>query len=300
MDTTYNYRITLYAKATLTNSNKTLVYTDSDSPWELLKQIHDDWQPSDTEETVRYNLTRPLKTPNILAASRRSLMNKRAGLSSEVFNFFHEPCGVSGSCLSKSAGGVKLSNWGRLRKFIISHEIGHYILWKITDLATWRNDCSSFLVSGPCEGDSGSSHDWNSREFQSCAAMEGLADFYSAAVWNNSTHNDCDYYEYDCATDGAFLEKNNCTPYTQATDSWGTESDWASFWWDMHSEEGLSVQDVMEIYDDANPSISNWVYEFTVYNKLRDAADDNGVDMDDWDDWADYRLHHLYANGIDH
>lgn len=62
----------------------------------------------------------------------------------------------------------------------------------------------------------------------------------------------------------------------------------------MHKEEGLTVEDVADIYTLAD--CWDWSAS-TVYDDLKEAADDFGVSMTAWNYWAE---NDTYGNGIDH
>lgn len=309
LDTENEYKITALAKASVDYSNKAFIY-DDDEEWEIHTQVlAADWSPETQHYyiyTFSYELVSPSMVSNILAASSYSLKRRRGGLSGETYNYFTISCD-GGSCLSKSSDGIKLAVGHRGNKFVISHELGHYILWKWTDIDAWVNDCSFDQIAGDCQ-DGTDLHRWFSKEKQSCAAMEGLADFYSAAVWNynSGSGSDCEYEDKDCALDSsanptsAYLETRPCPLLWYAK---STECDWTNFWWDMYTEEGLSVADVFEIYDEVSingHTIEDWE-ENEVYYGLRASAISNGVDSDDWWDWADYNSSlRPNGNGINH
>jgi hypothetical protein len=53
-------------------------------------------------------------------------------------------------------------------------------------------------------------------------------------------------------------------------DGYGVESDWLSFWWDLHSLDGWTFGRISDIYDCANAH--DWYWDTDVYNLLRDCA----------------------------
>jgi hypothetical protein len=77
-------------------------------------------------------------------------------------------------------------------KFLMGHEYGHVNLWQSTSNSI-VNDCSL----------NGSTHDFGSKEYISCAASEGWASFVALDIWNDhdANSNPEGYYWWDQASD---------------------------------------------------------------------------------------------------
>jgi hypothetical protein len=132
-------------------------------------------------------------------------------------------------CLNEESGAQN-------RKFLISHEVGHGILW--LEAGSWNNgDCSN--------------HGMTVQKVQACAMMEGWANFTSASVWNLAWDNADGKLRYwgDCEGDRTidvenagnaagcvikYMENN----YSSSTWSgMGTELDWMRAWWDYRTND---------------------------------------------------------------
>lgn len=84
------------------------------------------------------------------------------------------------------------------RKFLVAHELGHFVTEQIAGDVGLVED-----YSAPGDGCAGAvnfkgdgtvpSHSFLTKEYQSSAAVEGMANFYSALVWNERYHGaDCE------------------------------------------------------------------------------------------------------------
>lgn len=130
-----------------------------------------------------------------------------------------------------------------------------------------------------CDGDPGDTvgHSQLSKEYQSAAATEGFADFYSAWLWNRKTESDCVYdrhydsdFDLDGNLDNQFTNRwvncegdpflydtvpgaapfnmnrdwmesvmNNTTVCNGISTNRSTQYDWLRYWWDMLTDEGI-------------------------------------------------------------
>ena len=107
------------------------------------------------------------------------------------------------------------------------------------------------------------------------AVNEGIASYYAAAIWNRTDESDCYYtpsYALDWTQDGVgdSSAEFSCESGVYAgVDSYdymgdyclavgavtnrGTQYDWMRFFWDLETDQGLSVTDIFAIWDEADP-----------------------------------------------
>jgi hypothetical protein len=307
LSSTQSYLITLMTTARVYNSNYVNVLSD-DNTYSLYTQVVDtNFVPSYSGQVPPYlwEDLDGLHIPQVAAAAGYALNKRYAGLSNQTFKYYANdttspPC--SPSC-TWDEGDVYISS--RNLKFNITHELGHAVairrdenLRQSPDYSAPNADCN--------EADPGFSHDFASKEYASTAAVEGFAHFYAATVWNNPYEYNCSFYYYknvdfdprdttletgsqrlyNCETSRKFLE-TNCSLISGR----GVESDWLSFWWDLHTDEGWTFGLISDIYDCANAH--DWDAGTDVYNLLRDCADAYGASLPNWDFYAD-------LNGVDH
>jgi hypothetical protein len=105
------------------------------------------------------------------------------------------------------------------RKFLIGHEFGHVVTWHSTvgngGRHPWNtpvvNDHRLSVATTASCSDAGSpaGHTFNSLEWQFKAHLEGLANAYSAATWNNRSLSNCSYYQW---LDNRFKIDNQLVP----------------------------------------------------------------------------------------
>ena len=185
---------------------------------------------------------------------------------------------------------------GIQRKYSIAHEMGHLLA-----------DQYAFAVGGDCdlsETQCGApTHSFQSKEYQTCAFTEGLANFFAAATWNESnapSERDCTYgylnFEgVDCEGNlsptypEAFME-TVCTT-TSHTDR-GVEIDWLRQFWDVKTDGSIpNFGDMMDWlyiaytlygfgYDDPyfELSAAAVVVGGTIQSTWESADDVNGID----------------------
>lgn len=258
---------------------------------------------------------------NVLAAASYAMQRRDGGISGETFRFVLDSCpGQATSCFDPATDEIYIHDSHVDRKFIITHEFGHALSsaangWNSSDVDYDAN-------VGPCTSAyTNSSHRMNSKEFQSAAAVEGIAHFYSALAFNSDVHDaDCDiekHYNPDWNRNGstsdlvdvdifsceegvsvASVDNNDYTgDYCTASGAWqnrGTEYDWLRMFWDLHTSYDVSTPTIFEIWNRANPH--NWnpngIGTGSGYpaTRLSDAAFSVGGStlQDDYDDCAGY------------
>jgi hypothetical protein len=266
------YRIKAIAKSRSYHDNDTYVkYEDQGS-----RITHAQWlttnfyvDPNDSTYTFVHAYNSTWKVSNVLAAAGRSLRFRDAGVEDHEITYLTNDCPDGNySCNYGDDHDIYLSSGGRDSKFTISHETGHNLLHeRIEDLNNgWKNNCVHSSQSCPASGSA--NHSWYSQEYQSCAAMEGFANFYAAAVWNinNGLGSDCYYGTYDCLLYQTYMEDYCDTPWGDK----GVEADWTIFLWHLHSqlldeEDNLSVAQIARFYAESDPE--DWT-EGTVIEKL--------------------------------
>jgi hypothetical protein len=158
-------------------------------------------------------------------------------------------------------------------KYVISHEHGHALVDLADPSKNWVGDSSA--NSGNCYSNSPSTgHDMNSMEYHSTAAIEGIAAFYAAFVWNTRAESDCMYYyprhvdwELDGDNDmGTFNCEDSPIKTSLSVDGndylydicdvqegeditrRSTEVDWLRFWWDMTTDQDLTLSEILDIW----------------------------------------------------
>jgi len=305
LDDTQKYDILLEAKAHLDDNNYIYIKFSYANPLLHSQWVVTDLQPHTYSCTYNfaYNYNSTYKVSNILAGLSFSLNTKPASASSKSFTAYTQSCNDAGisSCYNCNIQALQYKQNERDHKFVIAHELGHHLEDTLSPGDCFTNDCSFNATDeeGAPECQS-SGHCWTSKEYASCAANEGLAHFYSLAVWNDETENDCDFPKQndpiECEIAHTLMEDkcNTCDPpgaYCCAGK--GVEGDWAEFWWGMHSDicDTLTVAEVYYIYIDANPAA--WGSS-QGYSQLKDSATTlNGVPTSVWNDCADlYGIKH--------
>jgi hypothetical protein len=157
---------------------------------------------------------------------------------------------------SGNENGVKIHSTHTRNKWAVAHEVGHLIFCREsnTPIADFGYD-ADLAVSGvatECNNATGPNHTLYSREKNSAAHVEGFANFFSAAIWNNP--NDVGTGDATCvhrflgrasayetvSCSGSSKDyllrvmESNCadkTPPVTAFTGHGNEADWARVYW---------------------------------------------------------------------
>jgi hypothetical protein len=199
--------------------------------------------------------------------------------------YFDEDC-----CKINSSGEIFAPSF---RKFIIAHETGHAVAYRRDDHASVDKSYNANEDSCDGDGKDQDKHGQTTKEYQSAAASEGMADFMSAWAWNQKTDATCEYerhyqsdWDLDNDLDGPATGVVSCeakpVPETETLafntnpdwlehlvnaadsagcagtlDNRGTQFDWLRYFWDMLTDEGLEPEEILDIWDAADPHTWN-------------------------------------------
>jgi hypothetical protein len=224
-------------------------------------------------------------------------------------------------CTEVSTGGISATCDDQVHitgghvdnKYVIAHEVGHAMQWKKQGNADPNFNYDSTDETAQCEHSG--SHGMVSVEYQSAAALEGMAHYFAASAFNDPSSSECWFRYYkntdwdgdstlelagwiDCETnDHCDNSGESCGPIAIA-DHFGNECspgvtvnralefDWLRFWWDLNTDEGVAFDEAMDIWEDAHPE--TWAATDTIWiwdrpgARLRDAANANSL-LTEWD-----------------
>lgn len=245
--------------------------------------------------------TAPAAAPgwNIASAAAQAMYRRNVGLSGETVVFYTQMCpsATNGSCNQNGEVYIQNTNVSGSgpnfsQKYLIVHEMGHAV-------ATLKNggNNASTTSTAPLEGCGNSietdlGHRMVTKEYQSTAANEGIANYYAAVAFNNTTDGECrwQYYKsvdwdldgnyneevpvFSCEGAGMWFTAAGVTyPYTDAdwlvrdvveekclevdptgeTRNRATELDWLRFFWDLDHDQGVTTTKIFDIWNAANP-----------------------------------------------
>ncbi|NLH49205.1 MAG: hypothetical protein GX444_11460 [Myxococcales bacterium] len=304
LSTNRHYTITAYLMAKLSNDNSIFVKSDEIASV-YSKVLSTDFTPN-PNHSGPYNYCYPDGTENgqnavyLAAAAGFGLHRKPGGVSDEMLNIINHACPTGDySCLS--GGFVYISSGSRDNKYVILHEIGHWIGYERNGEERWEHDYDLYddLLCPAIDDSAG--HDLLSMEEQRAAINEGWAQFYAAATWNDEEESDCEFYtlsNLDYNRDGYidFIYSFSCLPgtgyentYCTSYNIMSTEYDWMRFFWMWH-HGGKSIGSLVEVIVDSNPT--TWqcgtpAQCYAVYTGLRySAITGHGYSQVTWDLWA--------------
>lgn len=310
LNSIWNYRITIYSEAKLQNSNIVKLRNYWDAPSLYARVLSSTFKPNANGfYFFTWDDYDADWVPTIAAGTGFSLYRNHGDTYFETFYIYNYEC--SGGSSGFTGEYICLSTGGRERRFSIAHEMGHNFIYIQADAGSaYGYDYSST----ECPGSSGS-HSFDSQEYQRAAAWEGIAQFYSASVWNNGDEENCefDYYRsvdmnrnglpdatdgnpnyiYSCEVGVQFMDSNCDADDLENDPTLGNEFDWLRFWWDLHTDEEISITTISHIWEAANPDDEDGWNDGTAYSRLRSAAIGNGISANDWDYWA-------AQHGVDH
>jgi hypothetical protein len=215
---------------------------------------------------------------NILAAASFALQRHNVGITGETFRFVLGDCPdrEGTSCERWPEWGLYIHEEHAYFKFVIVHELAHALSDAANGGVEDRNDeMASVGACTPAYTVEG--HRMNSKEFQSNAAVEGLAHYYSALIFNEQGEGDCEiekHYTLDWNRDGLRAEATDVQIFScedgipeaginsedylgdyclgeGVQSNRGTEYDWLRHLWDF--TEQASPETLFELWDHADP-----------------------------------------------
>ena len=187
------------------------------------------------------------------------------------------------------------------RKFLIGHEVGHWIhrRWTGNDLGLYANSYSANSGDADCAFLGVGSHAMRSKEYSVGAFVEGFAHFLSALAWNDHAQTGGAFRYYKDVDEPAYadLEADNWVVDLEGAgaapsggvsnwmanmcsvhDGHSVEMDWLRFYWDYRTDAGSKpshhqVLDHVRYMRDVHP----WADTFSAYDRLLDAISDPGL-----------------------
>jgi len=141
------------------------------------------------------------------AIAAESLWRKCGGMHKTYNITYVDDTSVCGSNLPYSNNIIRIGADCWNKKTLISHEIGHRIMWhKMVDNGFSGNIPATYDLNpntNPlCKTTDYEDYVDTSLEYADLAMKEGWANFYAAAIWNNENESDCWVrgigLEYDC------------------------------------------------------------------------------------------------------
>ena len=231
------------------------------------------WRPT---SGLKHITTAPGPEWNIAAAAGFAMYRRDGCLQGERFTLFTEVChwDIDSSC--QVGQSVYIGPAAAHRKYVIAHELGHAVAeagnqWR--DELGMASDSRPPCQSGIIESD-----------YSSVAAIEGVAWYYAAVAFNNTTHDDCEIYRPDDYDGSGAIEgsRNELTPscrgdpqwrlypFAQSFETWpdrgylhamceethddrGTALDWMRAFWEADADRGFDTCDVLRMWDLADP-----------------------------------------------
>jgi hypothetical protein len=298
LDDAKYYRVWTVSKAQ-TNGVDISVFDDVPTPaltvwvhWGVTGAAFDPSGSDGTEVLVVPATTRSA----VLAVGTNMLEPTDWGLASGTdLDFFDDDC---------CNGGLRIQA-STFSKTAIAHETVHGIAFRRDESSAPKFQYTAAEDGCDGAGVATDKHAQVTKEFQAAAAIEGIADAGSAWMWNDDSESDCEYdrhYNSDFDLDGVDDNANgilsceaipvaglesyvtardwlsdvvnaddddvDSVQCTGTLDARGSQLDWLRYGWDMLQDEALSITDLLDIYDRANPN--DW--------------DPNGLDADTDDD----------------
>lgn len=189
------------------------------------------------------------------------------------------------------------------RKFLVGHEVGHWMnrAWTNDDMGYFNTSWDANSGDADCAFAGVGSHAMRSKEYAAGGFIEGFAHYLSALAWNTHTQTDGIFKYYKEVTDAAYddLEADNWRvdldgiggdPLGGVTnwmanacfvsDGHSVEMDWLRFYWDYRTNSSTKpthyqIFQHIQYTRDVNP----WLSNFSTYDRLIETIDDVALDQ---------------------
>ncbi|MFN0244847.1 MAG: hypothetical protein ACKVWV_18335 [Planctomycetota bacterium] len=206
-------------------------------------------------------------------------------------------CSGGGSCQYLTTY-VQIEPGRTDRKFLVGHEVGHWMhrTWTDDDMGFWDTSWDADSGDVDCAFAGVGLHAMRSKEYAAGGFIEGFAHYLSALAWNTHTQTDGIFKYYKEVTDAAYddLEADNWRvdldgiggdPYGGVTnwmasacfvsDGHSVEMDWLRFYWDYRTNSNTKPSHYeifrhIQYTRDVNP----WLSNFSTYDRLIETIDD--------------------------
>ena len=286
LDTQATYDVRVSSEAQIRSNRIRSVFTPTGAELATLEVTG--WSPLQSGSVRIAHLSGDDPRWNHLAAIAYALTLEDMGIEDKHMMVLNAP----GACCSANRRVVRIGSTDR--KFIVTHELGHWIAGNSgTGRGPGRKSPDAPLDG--CGTDRAPKSQLT-KEYQSQAAVEAIADFYSAYTWNTSEHRDnCEYqrhYPLDFDLDGR-MDYTRDQPHTCSGDPWdgdpdpdgedwledmvrgvpkrrrtrhrcdgtltnrSSQYDWLRYLWAMRTVEDVPVRDLYRIWNAARPDTWN-------------------------------------------
>ncbi len=207
-------------------------------------------------------------------------------------------CSGGGSCQSGN-NYVQIEPGKSTRKFLIGHEVGHWLnrQWTGNDLGIFNDTWTANSSDADCAFLGVGSHAMRSKERSAGGFIEGFAHFLSALAWNRHDQTGGIFKYYKEVGDATYadmaagnwrvdLEGSGGAPLGGVsnwmanmcfvTDGHSVEMDWLRFLWDYRTNAGVKpthyeILRHVQFTRQSHP----WLNSTTAYDRLLDAILDN-------------------------
>jgi len=223
---------------------------------------------------------------NVAAASGHAMYRRDGGVDGEVYLVDVRTTGgpsiyIDGA-LAETLGvpiGTSLSSSHVNFKYVIAHELGHWVQDAVNNFAGTLRDPATISGDPSCD-DALDDGQLIVKNHSSAAAIEGIAWYYAAVAFNQTQDTHCEIaFEGDYNGDGDVLESDDETAPScegEPGEDWieedwhgaycptgtgqapsGVQMDWMRAFWDADTDEGTSTTSLMQMFANANPETWN-------------------------------------------
>lgn len=283
LDSNEQYQFTFYSKASVSGNT--------------IEAVDDSTSLQQASATVLFNYS-PTGTDEMTFVLNGGSDDRWNHLAMAAFALYFENAGVSGMSVQlQSTGGIaccrtignSIELYSTIKQFTVIHELGHVLSTKVNGNNAPTSDCSAVRDNCDGGGDSGAAADHGTvtKEYYSCAIVEGMGDWYAAITWNDisTSATSCWYlrgHDIDFNLNGSNDYLGDLNPYPCTgdphSDAWLDGDDWLEdaigegagacttplqnrstqfdvvrYLFAMRTEEDLTKQKLWDIWDDAEP-----------------------------------------------